>query len=74
MNLRLVWLFLSAIPDLIKLLQEIDKARIAAETDRKVTDDLKTLHQAFANKDAQAVTKLFNGGVAPAPGSDGVRP
>lgn len=60
MNPQLIWLFIQAIPDLIKLLQALDKIRVDSETDRKVTDDLKTLHQAFAGNDASKITDLFN--------------
>lgn len=60
MNPGLLWLFIRAIPDLIKLLQALDKLRIERETEGKVTDDLKTLHQAVAAKDASKVTALFN--------------
>jgi hypothetical protein len=61
MTIRLIWIFISAIPDLIKLLNEIEKVRITAETQRKTTDDVKTIHQAFANKDAAAIAALFRG-------------
>ncbi len=61
MNLNLLWIFIKAIPDLIKLLEALEKIRIEHETEGKVTDDLKTLHQAFAAKDAAKVTALFSG-------------
>lgn len=61
MSPRLLWLFLSAIPDLIKLLQAIDDAQKAAALNKKVNDDLKVLHTAITNKDAAAVTALFSG-------------
>lgn len=64
--MKLIWLFLTAIPDLIKLLKAIEDAQKQAALNKKVTDDLKTLHQAFANKDAAAVTALFSGDGPPA--------
>lgn len=65
MNPQLIWLFIQAIPDLIKLLQAIQKGIIEHDTNRKVTDDLKTLHEAFAAKDATKVTALFSGQPSP---------
>lgn len=63
--MKFVWLFLTAIPDLIKLLKAIEDAQKAAALNKKVTDDLKTLHQAIANNDPAAVTALFSGSGAP---------
>ena len=60
MNTALILLFIRSIPDLIKLLQALDKIRVDSETDRKVTDDLKSLHQALDAKDPDKVTAIFN--------------
>lgn len=54
------WLFITAIPDLIKLLQAMQVAIDQANTDRKVSDDLKSLHQAFTDKDASKLDHIFN--------------
>ncbi|MDH4163341.1 MAG: hypothetical protein OEW15_11730 [Nitrospirota bacterium] len=63
--MKLILLFLTSLPDLIKLLQIIDKTIQKGETDRKVKDDLKVLHQAFADKDGAKVTALFMGEAPP---------
>lgn len=55
------WNLLVALPDIIKLLQEIDKAIKDAATDRKVKDDVKTIHEAFAAKDPTKLNALFAG-------------
>lgn len=60
MSLSLIFTFLGAIPDLVKLLQAIQAAQKRIETDKKVKDDLKTLHQAISSGDANAVTALFS--------------
>lgn len=66
--LQLLFTFLGAIPDLVKLLQAIESAQRRAETDKKVKDDLQTLHKAINSGDANAVTLLFsNKPAAPAP-------
>lgn len=59
--MKLVWLFLTSLPDLIKLLQLIEKSISDHNVDRKVKDDLKILHQAFADKDGAKLTALFSG-------------
>lgn len=61
MNLRLVWLFLTSLPDLIKILQAIEKGIKETQVDRKVKDDLKTIQTAFAEKDGAKLTALFSG-------------
>ena len=60
--MRLIWLFIAAIPDLLKLLDAIDQAQKQAALNRKVNDDLKVIHQAFKSKDASAITALFSSG------------
>jgi hypothetical protein len=58
--LKFIWLFLTAIPDLIKLLKALETAIAKAETDRKVKDDLQKLHGAINAGDATAINHLFN--------------
>lgn len=61
MNLKLLWMFITAIPDLLKLLAAIDKGIKESNADRKATDDVKTVHQAFVDKDGAKITALFSG-------------
>lgn len=58
--MTLVWNFVTAIPDLIKLLVALDKAIKKAEVDRKVKNDLKSLHEAINANDPSAIAHIFN--------------
>lgn len=52
--------FFKALPDILKLIQTL-QARIDEEgIDRKVADDVKTINDAFASKDAEKLNALFN--------------
>lgn len=51
---------MTALPDVIKLLQAMQVAVDQANTERKVTDDLKSLHEAFNAKDASKLDHIFN--------------
>lgn len=57
--IKIFWLLLTALPDIIKLIQVLQKANEEAETDRKVQDDVKSIHQAFANKDPALLNDIF---------------
>jgi hypothetical protein len=48
------------LPEIIALLNSIQKAIDQAETDRKVSDDLKAIKAAFDSKDASALNHIFN--------------
>ena len=56
----MIWKFILAIPDLIKLLAALEQAAKKAETARKVRDDLKALQKAIDDKDASSVAHIFN--------------
>lgn len=58
--MSIVWTFITAIPDLIRLLSALEKAAKAAETERKVSADLKALTGAVNAKDASAINHIFN--------------
>lgn len=47
-------------PELLELVQTIRKGIADAETERKVTDDIKTIKEAFSDQDADKLNKLFN--------------
>jgi hypothetical protein len=59
-NVRAFWLLLCSIPELMNLIKAIKDGIDQAETDRKVKDDLKTVHEAFSAKDATKLNALFN--------------
>lgn len=52
---------LTALPEIIKLLQTLQTKIDEAGVERKVKDDIATIHTAFANQDADALNKLFSG-------------
>lgn len=54
------WALLLSLPDLFKLVKVLELAAKEAETNRKVKDDIKTIHQAFEQKDAQKLNDLFS--------------
>jgi hypothetical protein len=58
--LSFAWTFITAIPDLIKLLMALQTAIEKAEVDRKVNSDLKALREAINAKDPTAVAHIFN--------------
>jgi hypothetical protein len=51
---------MQALPDLIKLLQVLQNRIDEAEVERRVQDDVKSIHQAFADKDPAKLNALFN--------------
>jgi hypothetical protein len=60
MTIGLLWEFVKALPEIISLLQVIDKNIKVAETDRKVSDDIKSIHKAFSEKDPTKLDHLFD--------------
>lgn len=51
--------FIECLPALISLFKAVRAAAIAAETERRTSEDIKTIHQAFINKDADKLNALF---------------
>lgn len=52
--------FLRCLPELITLIRTLEAAAKEAETQRKVVDDVKTIHEAFSAKDPTKLNALFN--------------
>lgn len=52
--------FLNALPDLIKLFQTLQKRIDEEGIERKVAQDVKTIHEAFDAKDPAKLNALFN--------------
>ncbi len=52
-------LLCQSLPDLIKLIRALEKAAAEAKTQRKVADDVKTIHEAFESKDPTKLNALF---------------
>lgn len=53
--------FIKALPEIIQLLKFLQAKIEQAETDRKVRDDIKSIHQAFAAGDPEKLKHLFSG-------------
>lgn len=54
-----IWRFFSALPALFKLFAAIEAHIKEAQADRKVVDDIKTIHGAFIEKDPAKLNALF---------------
>lgn len=54
-----IWALLQALPDILKLIQTIQKGIAEANTKRKVADDISAIHEAFAAKDADKLNAIF---------------
>lgn len=58
--LRTLWLLMGSLPEIIKLLQVLQEKIDQAKVDRKVSDDIQTIHGAFSSNDATQLNNLFN--------------
>lgn len=52
--------FIVALPELLKLIKNIQNKIEEQKKDEKVKDDLKKINEAFENKDAKALNDIFN--------------
>lgn len=52
--------FFKALPDLIKLIQTLQKRIDEEGVNRKVAQDVKTINEAFSEKDPAKLNALFN--------------
>lgn len=50
---------LKALPEIIALIKALQKAADAAEADRQVKADIKTIHEAFSANDPEKLRRLF---------------
>jgi hypothetical protein len=57
--LKLTGTFFRCLPELIKLVEQIQKAAQEAAIERKVHEDVKTISNAFATGNADALNDLF---------------
>lgn len=54
------WKFLAALPALFRLFGVLERRIREADTNRKVSEDVKKIHDAFEAKDATLLDHLFN--------------
>lgn len=48
------------LPEILELLNRIDERVKEAKTERKVSEDIKAIGEAFKNKDATKLNEIFN--------------
>ena len=58
--MSIVFDFIEALPALLKLFQSVRASIKAAEADRKISEDIKTIHEAFDTNDATKLNALFS--------------
>lgn len=58
--LSITWQIIRALPELIKLVDALQKNQQENQIQRKVADDVKTIHEAFTTKDFAKLNTLFN--------------
>ena len=58
--LSLISSFMSALPELIKLIKEIQNSINESNRKAQVKEDVAKIREAFKNKDAEALKRIFN--------------
>lgn len=58
--LKILWAFLTCLPEIIRMLREIQAQVEEAQTQAKVKESVKEITSAFKEKDADRLRKLFN--------------
>lgn len=59
-TLGVFFLFLKHLPELLRILELIDKRNKEMQTERKIKDDLEAIEKAFKDNDAESLNRLFN--------------
>lgn len=57
--MKLLLAFLSALPELIKLVEKLQSKNEEEKKEKKVKEDLVKINLAFENKDAKALNDIF---------------
>lgn len=57
---KLIYTLILILPDILKLIERIEKRNIEQGLDKKVQDDIKIITKAFEDKNADALNSLFN--------------
>lgn len=58
--MKLILAFLASLPEILKLIKNIQKAIEEQETQKKVKDDFKKINKAFETRDAKLLNDIFN--------------
>lgn len=59
-TLGVFFLFLKHLPELLRILELIDKRNKELQTERKIKDDLEAIEKAFKDNDAETLRRIFN--------------
>lgn len=54
--------FIAALPEIIRLVNKVQKEIERQQTNRKVADDIKAINDAFEARDAEKLNEIFNSG------------
>ena len=57
---KLIYTLILILPDILKLIEQIEQKNIERGLDKKVQEDIKIITKAFEDKDAEALNRLFN--------------
>ena len=58
--IRALFILINSLPEVLGLIKALQEAADQAEKDRKVKDDIKTIHEAFTSNDPKKLQHLFN--------------
>lgn len=58
--IKLLYTLVLALPEIFKLIKEIEKRQKEKATARKVKEDISKIKQAFKDDDAEALNNIFN--------------
>ena len=58
--IKLIGAFMTALPEIIKLIKEMQKRIDEEMLNKKVKDDFEKIRLAFKNKDADMLKRIFN--------------
>lgn len=58
--MNIILQFLAALPELIKLVRDIQAAIKKEESDRKVKNDIQAIREAYKTGDAEKLNAVFN--------------
>ncbi len=59
MTWQTIQTLIACLPEIIKLLQTLQAQIDESETEKKVADSVKEIHEAFKNKDASKLDDIF---------------
>lgn len=58
--MNFIMILIANLPEILKLLENLDKRNKDMNLDKKVASDLKELNKAFEDKDEKKINEIFN--------------